>query len=312
MVFLLKILFVRSEKAYLPEVDAYIEYFNKTNDFLAFDSEKINKDYSLCDFDVIWEFKGLGRAITKDKIVVHEYASLSTGRMPYIKNRIKSLVNGKPDLRVFLNSEVKDGFHFNDNIDYCYRDMGISDEFINVQPSNKEFDFVYIGAISKTRHVDNLLRTFVKNKCGKICLIGTPEDEIYNTYKKYKDIIFTGRVQYSYVPGIASRSIYGLNYIPNIYPYNLQTSTKLLEYLALGLKVITTEYKWVNNFEIENRCSFYKLRNIDEDLDINKISSFSYINNFNTDNYTWKSIIDKSNIAKKIKQLYKGQGVYHD
>jgi len=302
----MKILFVRNETAYLPEIDAYIEYFNQSKEFLAFDSQKLSKDYRYQDFDVIWEFKGVGGATVKDKILVHEYSSLSTGIMPHMKNWIKTLVNSKPNLRVFLNRHVKDGFSFNDNIDYCFRDMGISERFINFQSSSKEFDFVYIGAISKTRRVDRLIRSFINNKCGKICLIGTPEDDIYNSFKQTKDVIFTGKLQYFQVPEVASRGVYGINYIPNKYPYKLQTSTKLLEYLALGLKVITTEYEWVNNFEKENQCLFYKLININEDLNIKKISSFSFVNNFHVENYTWKRILDDSNIANKLIALNKG------
>ena len=63
---MITILFVRSENAFLPEIDAYVDYFNNTKEFKAYDSSKI-KDYKLDDFDVIWEFKGFGGSKKKKK-----------------------------------------------------------------------------------------------------------------------------------------------------------------------------------------------------------------------------------------------------
>ena len=84
-----KILFMRSENAFLPEIDAYIDYFNHFEGFKAFDSSKI-KEYKLEDFDIIWEFKGLGGVKqNKNQILIHEYASLSTGKHARFKNFIK-------------------------------------------------------------------------------------------------------------------------------------------------------------------------------------------------------------------------------
>ena len=107
---MVKILFLRSQKAYLPEVDAYVKYFNSKKEFQAYDSSRIKGEYKLDEFDVIWEFKGLGGVNTKEKVLVHEYASLSTGGFPKIKNAVKKWLNPKPDLRIFLNANVKDGF----------------------------------------------------------------------------------------------------------------------------------------------------------------------------------------------------------
>ena len=107
---MIKILFIRSERAYLPEIDAYIEYFNKTDEFRAYDSLKLKGEYQLKDFDVIWEFKGFGGIRVKDQILVHEYASLSVGAFPRVKNWLKSKLNPKPHLRIFLNEDVKAGF----------------------------------------------------------------------------------------------------------------------------------------------------------------------------------------------------------
>lgn len=295
-----KILFLRSKRAFLPEIDAYMEYFNKTDQFEAYDSSRLGEDYKVEDFDVIWEFKGLGGTKAKDKVIIHEYASLSTGSLPLVKNNIKSMLNSKPDLRIFLNENVKNGFKFTDNINYCYRDMGINESFLNAKNDVKEYDFVYVGSICKSRQMDIFLKEFTKTNPGKLCLIGNVEDEIYREYKNNKDITFTGKVPYLEVPKIASKSIYGINYIPNKYPFNIQTSTKLLEYIALGLKIITTDYMWIKQFEEKYDCDFYKLDYNNFNLSIKDIQEHEFKLNINIENFLWNTIIEKSKIKDSI------------
>lgn len=296
-----KILFLRSDKALLPEIEVYIEYFNRTSDFVGCDSSVLGDECDMDDFDIIWEFKGFGGNKSDHHIIVQEYASLSTGVFPKIKNTMKTILNPKPDLRIFLNEEVKKGFKFNDNIKSCYRDMGIRKEFLNVRNKKKEYDFIYIGAISKDRKIDKLLYNINKTKCGKICLVGEPEIDIYKKYKYNSNIIFTGKVAHREIPNIASKAIYGINYIPNKYPYNIQTSTKLLEYLTLGLKVITTDYKWIRDFEQRHNCSFYKLTNMN--FSIKSIEKHVFRSEFNAEDFLWDNILENSGILSSLRNL---------
>lgn len=301
---MIKILFIRNENAFLPEVDAYIDYFNKTKEFKAYDSSKI-KDFKLEDFDVIWEFKGFGGVKkNQNQILIHEYASLSTGKYPMLKNFIKSKFNSKPDFRVFLNENVKEGFRFNDVVNFCYRDMGIDEQFISQDETKKEFDFVYVGSIGKEREMDKFLKAFTEKDNGILCLVGNVEDEIYSEYKEYKNLIFTGKVSYSEVPKIAIKAEYGINFIPDKYPFNIQTSTKLLEYLALGLKVVTTDYNWIRQFEEKHNCSFYKLDYNNLSFDKDSIEGYEFFSGFRADEYLWTRVIEESGTAKKIMGKY--------
>jgi len=194
-----KILFVRTGKAFLPEIDAYVKYFNKLEGFEAYDSQLLDENYSIDDFDVIWEFKGFGGVRDVNKVIVHDYASLSTGSFPKVKNNLKKWLNPKPNLRVFLNQAVRQGFNFNDDIEFCYRDMGIDERFLSVKSEEKEYDFVYVGSICKGRGMDRFLAEFTRKPQGKLCLIGNVEDDIYNEYKHNKDLVFTGSVPYGEV-----------------------------------------------------------------------------------------------------------------
>lgn len=299
----MKILFVRTGKAFLPEIDAYVKYFNKLEGFEAYDSQLLDENYSIDDFDVIWEFKGFGGVRDVNKVIVHDYASLSTGSFPKVKNNLKKWLNPKPNLRVFLNQAVRQGFNFNDDIEFCYRDMGIDERFLSVKSEEKEYDFVYVGSICKGRGMDRFLAEFTRKPQGKLCLIGNVEDDIYNEYKHNKDLVFTGSVPYGEVPIIASKAVYGINYIPDKYPFNIQTSTKLLEYLALGLKVITTDYQWVRDFEKRHGCSFYKLNLKQDGFNRDYIESYDYKSNFAVENHLWDVVLENSGLKEKIRDI---------
>ncbi|MGG4488686.1 glycosyltransferase [Metabacillus idriensis] len=298
-----KILLERSNKAYLPVIDAYMKYFNGNGyDFQMYDSSKL-RDFHINDFDVLWKFMGFEAFPKNDIKIIHEYPSLSTGLLPKWKNEVKSRLNTKPDLRIFLNVFVKEGMNFKDNIEYIYRDMGVDNIFFNFQNSSKNYDCVYVGSISKERSIHILLDYFkyhCKNK--NLLLIGAVQDDIYKNYSSCENIIFTGKLSYEDVPKYASQAVYGVNYMPDKYPFNIQTSTKLLEYLSMGLKVITTDYFWVNNFMIENDVEFIKvdekLEGLENLLKYDERTSGTFIN---MEKYKWSNIIKQSLLEEKLK-----------
>ena len=98
-----KILLVRSNKSYLPQIDASIDYFNgKELGFQLYDSAELS-DITLSEFDCLWEFMGFNVYKKLDIPLIHEYASLSTGVFPRVKNMGKKWGNVKPNLRIYLN-----------------------------------------------------------------------------------------------------------------------------------------------------------------------------------------------------------------
>ncbi len=70
----------------------------------------------------------------------------------------------------------------------------------------------------------------------------------------------TGRVPHTDVPHQLRRARFGLNLVGNIEPYNQQTSTKLLEYCAVGLPVVSNDYAWVRYFAAHYQGNFHLLR----------------------------------------------------
>ena len=299
-----KVLLRNTKGAYLPEIDAYINFFNGKSDYYFYKDLDI-KDVDVNSFDIIWSFMGIDTE-KHEKFRVHDYASLSTGKFPLLKNSIKKIVNKEPSLRLFLNDEVKNGFCFNDKISYVLRDMGVDASFFLSNPSNKkEYDYVYVGAISTARRTDVLLRRFKKDYKNKsLLVIGDITKDWLDEFKA-DNITYTGRLPYSEVAKTASLSVHGINWVPYKYPYYLQTSTKLLEYMALGLKIVTNEYPWVNNFEQAQKSKFYKV-NENFDLDFASIEKYDFITS-SVEHFRWETVLKDSMLEEKLNKMVYGE-----
>jgi hypothetical protein len=69
----------------------------------------------------------------------------------------------------------------------------------------------------------------------------------------------TGRVDLAEVPRHLRRARFGLNLVPNVIPFQQQTSTKVLEYCAVGLRVVSNAYPWVRYFIAQHKANVYLL-----------------------------------------------------
>ena len=299
---MIKVLLTNTNKAYLPEVEAYKDFFNNQTEYFFFDSAELGM-YDIKDYDMIWSFMGFDRE-KHDRIRIHDYASLSTGNFAHIKDFIKKNMNKKPALRLFLNQYVKQGFGFKDGAPSVMRDMGISESFFSDFSPKKEYDFVYVGAINKSRRTDKLLAKFKNEyKNQTLLVIGHVEKEWMDTFRA-PNIIFAGRLNYKEVAQTAKLAHYGINYIPNKYPYNLQTSTKLLEYLAMGLNVVTNEYQWIKDFEKSKNINLFKM---DENLNIDfkKLETFHF-KSCDMKDFMWKNVLLNSGMKEALDKLISG------
>lgn len=296
----MNILFERTGKANLPEINAYIKYFNQFNNLQAHDTD--NQKFETNDYDIIWKFMGTDFRNKKIKgpKVIHEYASLSTGLVPHLKDQTKKKFNVIPDLRIFLNQHVKENLSFKDSVPYVYRDMGVDKIFFQTK-NKKIYDFVYVGDVNKERLSHVFLEQFKLNPKWTIALVGKYDQRLYQSYSKHKNIRFFGKVNYSNVAEIASQAVYGLNYMPNRYPYNMQTSTKALEYAALNLKIVSTDYPWIREFEKSNNLSIYTMK--DGKLDFNNLKEFNFNSSIKEEDFLWDNIFRKSNIIDTIQKL---------
>ena len=289
------IVFERNPGVYLPEISAYRRYIKKNlPEFSTFDSSKID-DYNPMDFDVVWRFMGLDTKGTGRK-VIHAYNSLSTGRFPRLKNRVKQTINVKPHARVFLNETVKKGFFFADNIPFKYRDMGVDSTFFQQTKTAPEYDFVYAGSLDRGVAISSVLNHFQTIlKTSTLLIIGAMPEDLLKEYENTTNIIFTGRVPYEEVAALMAKARYGLNLMPDQYPFNLQTATKVLEYCALSLPVVSTDYRWIRQFEKERKRKFFILESHLGNFTIKNLEKHSF-KIPQIDNCEWESVIESSKI----------------
>jgi hypothetical protein len=288
------ILFEGPARTYLPEIPAYIRFLAQNYPGVrAYNASEI-RDYHPMEFDIVWRFMGLD-IMGRGRYIVHEYNSLSTGRTAYIKNLAKRLLNSVPDRRIYLNKIVKTGFIFNDAIPYGFRDMGIASRFFEVR-ARPEYDFVYAGSIHRGPEVLKILDHFARHlKDATILVVGAASPDVIEYYKHASNIIFAGRVHYTEVPELMAKGRYGLNLVPDEYPYNVQTATKVLEYCALNLPIVSMKYRWIENFAQQRGGNFFWLDSDFSNLSLENVAKFDF-KTPDVEHRRWRHVIEQSGV----------------
>lgn len=297
---MIRLLFVRKPHVYLPEIQAYKDYLAENYPHVQIFETNNLKNKEHLYFDIIWHFMGNDN-FAKGRYVVHEYNSLSTQPFAYLKNIIKRKTNAKPHQRVFLNRAVRRFFKFNDNIPNFCRDMGIDSSFFNVKLNeDPDYDFVYTGGFNRGLITKQFLDYFSQNmKNSTLLIVGDAPQKLQDHFKNNQNITFKGRVPYKEIPKLISNARFGLNIMPDVFPFNIQTATKVLEYAAIGLPIITTDYQWIRKFENRYEAKYFKLAPDMSNLSLDALNNYKFIKP-NVSNLNWNEIIKKSNIFSFI------------
>jgi hypothetical protein len=130
---------------------------------------------------------------------------------------------------------------------------------------SKKYDIIYAGS-----HREGLIER-LENLASldlTIALVGFD-----HTFKS-SGITCFGRQSPEETRKIISQSCVGLNYTPDVFPLNIQDSTKVIEYCGAGLGVITNRYVWVNEFEKQRKAKFLDL---DYVRSKNDVAEFDFI-----------------------------------
>lgn len=250
--------FVHTGDAYLPELPAYEAFLRQ-----AGHGARIHRTANTIPADarVLWWLCGrVDPALAQrhaTAIHVHEYASASVPPWAWLKDRIKRWRQPRPDYRIFQNDWVRQRMGFADATPWALRDMGIAPVFWepSASPTAPKHDFVYLGEMRRLRHFLPLFEALAQ--IGKsVLLIGELPDDLVPLLLRQGHVQLTGRVPQEAVPALLRRARHGLNLVPDRLPYTRQTSTKLLEYCAAGLPVVSTEYAWVRDFERTHEARF--------------------------------------------------------
>lgn len=291
------IAFIHPHKAFLPEIIAYTEFFSARGI-----NTRVIKPHETdhTDCDVAWYFMGEHRRRTKQVITIHEYASASIPPFSILKNRIKKFINTTPDYRIFNNDYVLKQFPFNDAIPFGIRNYGIpsGSEFL-LPDIQKKFDFVYVGTVGKERRPELLLNCFSDGplKDKTILVLSRNYASLSTAYAGATNISFQGPIPYKDIYAHIQQARYGINYMPDMVPYNRQTSYKFIDYAACRLPIVTTDYAWVHDFQNNYGGSFFYLQPDFSNFTWENVTGYTYAQP-DLSNWTWDKQIRSSGVLE--------------
>jgi glycosyltransferase involved in cell wall biosynthesis len=196
---------------------------------------------------------GCYRALPPARFMIHDYRSLSVGRLASIKDRVKRVLNVRPDLRIFQNERMRDAMAFRDGVRSLLLPMGVPDWIF--EPADADADtvataktasgrFCYIGEMSRERGFHKVLAAYrdsQRDEADTLVLVGNPEPEIRAAFADTPGIRFVGRVPQRDALRIVRDSEYAVCFFPYHRPHCFQTPTKLLEYASLGKKIVCND-----------------------------------------------------------------------
>lgn len=272
------IAFIHSGKSFMPEIGAYQNYFEhaeiKTG-LLVNPSQPEMEPY-----DILWFFMGIQNClndVNKKKIIVHEYCSASTPPLARLKDIIKKIITPMPNLRISLSTEHRGRVYPVDDIPLIVRRQGVHSCFFKKIYIPKEYDFIYIGSALKMRHTNKWLHEFAAMfPRMSIIMVGNHESGIIQQFKSNPNIHFEKPVPITSLPELLAKARFAVNYVPDVYPFNIQPSTKLLEYCAAGCHIISNRYHWVNQFAQKTKAGIFFMDDLFENLSATTLETFQF------------------------------------
>lgn len=281
----MRICIVRSGKAFNSETEAYVAYFLRHGHSCSVADDLAGVE----DFDVAILFNGFFPFWCKyPSLVVSEYQSLSTGKLPKLKDLAKRILNKRGDITVFLNDYVRSGMSGKRVGKFILRPMGHFGGRTGVRPhAGKEFDLVYAGSDRPGLRCE--VRRLVELGL-KVLLVGS------FPWAQGLEVTEVKPVRPVDVPPLLDLARVGLNYVPKRAPYIYQDSTKVIEYSSRELGVVSNSYHWVNQFFQERNGRYLQLERVRTKEDV---ISFPYLIPEVSD-LGWDSLLEKSGLVQQI------------
>ncbi|KVS71651.1 glycosyltransferase [Burkholderia cepacia] len=254
----MKVFILHPGKANYPEIAAYRGRLG-THGFEVFDGDlDAYARFPARDVCILWCIMGFYRALPPARFVIHDYRSLSVGRLAAVKDGVKRMLNVRPDLRIFQNEQMRDAMAFRDGVRALLLPMGVPDWIFDradagsdrVAPGSADVapivsgKFCYIGEMSRERGFHKVLAAYRdarRDESDTLVLVGQPEPEIHAEFVDTPGIRFVGRVPQPEALRIVRDSEYAVCFFPYHRPHCFQTPTKLLEYASLGKRIICND-----------------------------------------------------------------------
>jgi len=289
----LKIYIVTTGRAFNSEALAYQDFFQSHGHQCVIGPRK---SPTLSEFDVAVLFNGLNPFWHQyPRVVVEEYHSLSTGRFRQMKDLAKRVLNRRGDVKVFLNDYVREGMFYRPSAEHVRRPMGFFDIAKNGE-AEKRFDIVYAGSqrsgLSETVvGLASLGLTILM--VGSFSGIEHPQIKIQPPVGP-KDI-----------PALLDLASIGLNFVPLTEPFVHQDSTKLIEYAARGLGILSNSYFWIENFFDERGGKYLPLEEV---TDAQSVRRFGF-EAPRVDDLAWPVLLRESGLLTNLSRASSLKGL---
>jgi glycosyltransferase involved in cell wall biosynthesis len=236
-----KIIFVHDNAGMYPLVRSLQSAFAGVIDFSteSFDTAASRPDLADC---ICWHVMGFYPKALPCRKSIHDYRSLSLGKLGWLKDIMKRVCNAKPDLRI-IQPSISGRLGFNDGVPTVHMDVSISDSALRYRQSkseNYEFTYCYVGAMNAERRIDQVIQAFLRERAAseRFLLIGSPPARLKDLFANEERVIFTGPMTQTEVFTTLRCCAVAVCFFPNHPPHTLQTPTKLLESAALGMRVL--------------------------------------------------------------------------
>jgi hypothetical protein len=239
-----KIYVVHEGKASYPEAAAIEKQFGGDYEVEVCTPSALVEAESL-DASACWHMMGFYPRKPAAKLVIHDYRSLSVGRFRRIKDFCKRVFNARPDLIVFQNEEIRMALGFPKDSRTIILPMGVPDVFVDSRGPGHSVvtDFIYIGSMLDERRcelmIDSFLGRFGNEKLFQ--LYGPRNPALEARYSDQPNVQFCGTVPQVELVGVLKQARVGVAYFPNHFPHILQAPTKLMEYGAVGMRILANE-----------------------------------------------------------------------
>jgi glycosyltransferase involved in cell wall biosynthesis len=237
--------FVHEGKAAYPDVRAYMTYFG---DRYHVRECSFMEAAALPGIEraVCWHMMGFYSNRVPCAISIHDYRSLSVGRGRRLKDIAKRLLNADPDIRLFQNDAIRRALRFESDQRTRFLAMGVPSQFIAERERHEpvETDFIYIGSMLPERGCERMLDSFLRRfgNSRRFDLYGPRNSTLEARYAGETNIIFHGLIDQAELPRVLKGARVGVAFFPDHYPHVLQTPTKLMEYGALGMRILANEH----------------------------------------------------------------------
>lgn len=287
----MKICIVSPGRSYSPDSLAYQDFFSSEgHECVLRDSSE-----SLEDSDVailVSGFYPFWRSYPP--VVVVEYRSLSTGSFRVLKDLMKRVFNKRGDVYVFLNDYVRRGSFFRASAQHVIRPMGYFQVNRPLPTALREFDVVYAGSV----------RPGVKSAIEKLAGVGLGVLVLGDFSGPFHaNVTVVPSVPVREVSHYLDRARIGLNFIPPRHPYIHQDSTKVLDYVARGLGVISNDYPWVNQFFSSRGGKFLRLEAVDS---AESVRNFEFVSPEIVD-LSWAQVLESSGLLRGLLRARSGE-----